>query len=108
MAKGKKELTQEEHVHKQIAASFSVAERNKWKRRHEAITPLITEVQRLEKKIIDLQARCQPMYDEIAGIRAEMVDMCVHDKQYLVIMDDGVVECKFCNKRIRIINDLGE
>ena len=108
MAKGKKELTQEENIHKQIASTFSVAERNKWKRRHEAIMPLIVEVQRMEKKIIDLQARCQPLYDEIAGIRAEMVDICIHDKQYIVITDDGLIECKFCNKKLKIINNVGE
>lgn len=104
MRSRKKVLTPEEQIFKTISDQFSIADVNKWKRRHENIKELITQVQKIEKKIMDLKSRAEPLYDKISILRQEMVDICVHESQYLVLHDNNIVECKFCNKKMNIIN----
>lgn len=103
MKQRKDTLTNEQILAKKVASLFSQSERNKFKRRHEKIQELIKDVQRIEKKVMDLKTRSQPLYDEIAVIRAEMVEMCTHEPEYLVFHDDNIVECKFCNKKINVL-----
>ena len=66
---------------------------------------LIKQLKPIEQQILDLFQQKQPLMDKIAALRAQMVNECVHPKSYLVEKSDGTVYCKFCEKRIKVLND---
>ena len=90
-----------------IANNSTQSERTSWKRRITNMEALLEKIKPYEEQILELIAQKQSVMDEIAALRKEMVDICVHPIEYLVLADDtpethAVVECKFCNKQLTV------
>lgn len=102
-----RQLTEEENKSNDLLDKISNlsdrSQRTAWKRKQKNIEDHISEVQELEDKIQTLQAKKQPILDQIAELRSEMVDSCIHPREYLVQHND-LIKCKFCEKIIRMIN----
>jgi len=80
------------------------SEKMSWNRKMDNMVKLISKIRPLEEKILELTSQKQPIMDQIAQLRQDMLTECVHPFEYLVFKDDHVV-CKFCDKRINIPNE---
>ena len=81
------------------------SEKTAWKRKHENMQKLIGTLKPIEEKILKIiYEEKQPILDQINELRNEMVKECIHPFDFLV-EKDGYVECKFCNKKIKITNE---
>jgi len=80
------------------------SEKTAWKHKLGKMGVLIEQLRPIEDKIIKIIAEeKQPLMDKIADLRYVMVKECVHPFEHL-IMKDGFIECKFCNKKLRVPN----
>lgn len=87
-----------------ISNNPSRSEKMSWGRKMDNMDKLLSKIRPLEEKIIELTSQKQPILDQIAILRQDMVAECVHSFEHLVFKDDHVL-CKFCNKKIGIPND---
>lgn len=88
-----------------IANAATRSEKVSWDRKMDNMVKMLTKLRPIEQKITDLMAQKQPMFDEIAALRADMVRDCIHPYSHLVQKQseaDEVVECKFCQKRFNV------
>lgn len=85
-----------------IANAATRSEKVSWDRKMDNMVKLMAKLRPLEEKIVDLMALKQPIYDEIAELRTDMVADCVHPYTHLIlkyIEGEALVECKFCMRR---------
>lgn len=99
----------------QIAAVSTRKEKVSWSRKMDNMIQLLGQLKPIDEKILDLQARKQPIMDEITTLRELMVRECVHPIDQLVHVADSIAVfglmisdkdkrehavCKFCNKKL--------
>lgn len=91
------------HRLESIADNATRSEKVSWSRKMDNMVSLIAKLRPIEDKILDLMAEKTPIIDDITALRREMVKDCVHPYTHLIELDDGTVECKFCNKRFGLV-----
>jgi hypothetical protein len=69
-----------------------------WDRKMDNMVTLMASLTPLEDKILDLMAQKTPIINEIDALRKVMVKECIHPRPSLT-SNDGIVHCKFCNRR---------
>jgi len=80
------------------------SEKTSWKRKLVNMEKFIEELHPIEQKILNIiKDEKQPILDKVFLLRKEMVKECVHPFEHLVQREDHV-ECKFCNRKIRVPN----
>ena len=105
--KPENETEEQLHMRKILEAVANHAtrpEKTAWQRKRDNMEELVKRLQPLEEKLIDLHFKMLPIKDEVAELRLEMVEECVHPYDLLIFKtdDDGeYVDCKFCNKKLR-------
>jgi hypothetical protein len=91
----------ERHIFESISGNATRSEKISWNRKMDNMVKLLTTLRPIEEEILALILKKQPILDEVQTLRITMVNECVHPFEYLVLKD-GYVECKFCNKKISI------
>jgi len=98
------EQAEERLLFETISNHADRSEKTAWKRKLVNMERLIEELRPVEEKILGIiKNEKQPILDQIQALRQEMVKDCVHPFEHL-IQKDGYVECKFCNRRIKVPN----
>lgn len=92
----------DEKIMNDVAGMADRSEKTSWNRKLKNIQKLIAQTKEIEDEMSKLRARRQPLLDQIADYRTEMVDTCIHPIEYLTV-HEGVVKCKFCERNIRLI-----
>lgn len=87
-------------VKEKIANGPSRSDKISWKRKLNNLEKLYQKISPIEDKILDLIAEKQPIFDEMQGIREEMMNECIHPFDYLTV-DGKEIICKFCNKKMK-------
>lgn len=77
-------------------------EKVSWNRKANNLAKLIEELRPIEEQISDLLVIKQEIIDKVTTLRTTMVNECVHPYEYLIQLDDHLLECKFCFKKINI------
>ena len=88
-----------------IANTASRSEKISWDRKMDNMVKLIARLRPIEEKIMDLMAEKQPIFDEIAELRTEMVNDCVHPFTHLVFKtteNGDTIQCKFCMRHFKV------
>lgn len=86
-----------------IANHKNRSEKTAWKRKLKNMEKLLEELHPIEEKILTIIAdEKQPLLDKIAELRLIMVKECIHPYEHLVKKEDGYVECKFCNTKLKV------
>lgn len=92
-----------EEIIKKIRASFDKADVLAWKRREKKLKDVIdNKLKPLEEKMLEIQLAKQPFFDEIHEIRKEMMETCIHPDDQLVELENSIILCKFCNKKLKL------
>jgi len=86
---------------KKIANLANRSEKTSWNRKLKNMKKLLAKLSPIEEQMIELFQKKQPILDEVAELRATMVNECIHPSDQLVMKEDHVV-CKFCGKRISL------
>lgn len=87
-----------------ISNAASRSEKVSWDRKMDNMVKLLARLRPIEEKIIALMAQKQPIFDEIAALRKEMVDNCTHPAAHLLAKEteEGkIIQCKFCFRIFR-------
>lgn len=99
------ETTQEMIDRKQLVAVSNHAtrsEKTSWVRKRANLLSFIeTEIRPLEETILDIRTKLEPLYDQCADMRKEMVSTCIHPYDELRTLDDGSIQCTFCSKHLK-------
>ncbi len=96
------EQARERGIFESISNHANRSEKTSWKHKQGKMEALIEELRPIETKILTiLSEEKQPMMDKIAALRSIMVKECIHPYDLLIIKDN-FVECKFCNKKLRV------
>lgn len=88
-----------------LAKKISRSDKLTWFRKLDRMVSLHSQVTPLEEKILNLIAKKQPLVDELAELRNQMLLNCVHPPEYLVVKENNgnrYVECKFCNGKFAL------
>lgn len=88
-----------------IANTATRGEKVSWDRKMDNMVKMMSKLRPIEEQIMDLMAQKQPIFDQIAALRVEMVHECVHPYTSLVLKDTEngeAVECKFCLRRFNV------
>lgn len=90
-----------ERLFKESVANHATrSEKTAWARKEANLQKFIKmNVNPIEERIRDLQADLLPLYDNVKGMRDEMVESCIHPFDMLVVDGDYCI-CRFCNKRL--------
>lgn len=113
MARRKKpedETPEEEQIRRRmetVADTATRSEKVSWDRKMDNMVKLLAQLRPIEDQVLDLLAMKQPIMDEIAALRMDMVKDCVHPFTHLTPQADGTVQCKFCMKRFGIVGHGG-
>lgn len=84
-----------------IANIANRSEKTSWSRKMDNMVKLLMTLQPVEDAILDLIATTKtPIMDDISVLRSTMVSECIHPFEYLVVSEDNVISCKFCDKKI--------
>lgn len=75
-----------------------------WQRKYNNMQTLIDEMEPINVKIRELIAEKQPILDQIAELRAIMVQECIHPYDMLEHVGDSNVTCKFCGRVIHVVD----
>lgn len=86
-----------------IANHATRSEKTAWNRKRDNLDRLMQKLRPLEDEILAIRVKMQPMYDDIAILRGDMAQDCIHPRDLLIHKGDHV-ECKFCSLRMRLIN----
>lgn len=97
----------ERQIKEAVANSANRSEKTSWNRKMDNMVKLMSLLRPLEEQILELQAQKIPVFDEIQELRNTMVKECVHPYEYLIVHPDHVM-CKFCDRRIRLPDDLSQ
>lgn len=97
------EQTASRQTLEKIADAATRSEKVAWDRKMDNMVSLIAKLRPIEDQILELMSAKQPILDDIAELRREMVRDCVHPYTHLV--DKGIhQECKFCGRTFRVLN----
>lgn len=91
-------------VKKLILQQSSTLDKSSWNRKYDNLQKLVTEINSIAEEVMQLEIKKLPILDAINELRTEMVNECYHPEEYLVEKEDGLIECKFCNKIISILD----
>ena len=98
------EMAAERNLFETISNHASRSEKTAWKRKLVNMGKLIDLLKPIEEKILNIiKDEKQPLLDQVYLLRQEMVKECVHPFEHLVQKAEHV-ECKFCNRKIRVPN----
>lgn len=103
----KEKIDLHETIKEEVAARASQSDKTAWKRRQNNLEKVIGEMTPIEQQILELSLKKRPYLEEIERIRAEMVELCIHPAETLVVKGEApnshhVVLCKFCNKSFTV------
>lgn len=84
-----------------ISNHATKSEKNTWSRKRKNIEDLVDNVQPIENEILILNTKAQELYDEIAKIRKDMIETCVHPFDMLEYKGNHV-SCKFCYAKLSL------
>lgn len=87
-----------------IANHATRSEKTAWQRQYENLAKLVRKLEPIEDKLMALIAEKSKIIDEVIVLRKELIESCIHPFDDL-IKHDGVLICKFCEKRMAIPND---
>ena len=77
-------------------------EKTAWERKRVNMDKQVKHLRPLEDKILEIRAKMQPIYDDVASLRNVMVEECIHPYDMLVFNpQDNTVTCKFCFKSMK-------
>ena len=96
---------EEQALFKQISTLATRSERSSWERKLNNLMAVMVKLKPIEDQIIALNAQRGPILDELNEIRTMMVHTCVHPQEQLVMQEVDVVQCKFCNRRLKLVKD---
>ncbi len=85
-----------------IANHATRSEKTAWERKRNNMDKLVKQLRPLEDKIMEIRAVMNPIYDEIAILRNNMVEDCIHPFDMLIQHPDHV-DCKFCGKSLNLV-----
>lgn len=92
----------DKNIKRSICTVFDRNERAIWRRKFATMQDILNdELSPIENQILDLIGQKNVIIDKIQEIRLELVEGCIHPDEYLV-EKDNYVECKFCNKKVKI------
>jgi hypothetical protein len=94
--------TAERQLISEIADTASRGEKVSWDRKMDNMVSLLATLKPIEDKILDLMAQKTPIMDDVDALRKIMVRDCIHP-QHVLTCSDGIVHCKFCNRRFNPI-----
>jgi hypothetical protein len=86
-----------------ISNKASRSEKISWDRKMDNMVQLIAKLKPIEEQVLELLALKQPVMDQIADLRKEMVSDCVHPITHLAYKDE-FAECKFCNRKFAVVS----
>lgn len=88
-------------VREEISNAANRSEKTSWNRKMDNMVKLLAALRPIEDKIIELQSKKIPLFDEIQGLRTQMVNECIHPFEYLIVNSTHAV-CKFCDRKMSI------
>jgi hypothetical protein len=86
-----------------VANHATRSEKTSWHRKQKNMEKLISRMEPFDDQILNLMAQKQLLLDEVAVLRTEMVDSCIHPYD-LLVQKEGSAECKFCNRELAVAN----
>jgi hypothetical protein len=89
------------HIFESVSNHATRSEKTAWERKRTNMDKLIKQLSPLEDKIMEIRAKMEPIYDEIAELRTLMVEECIHPFDMLLYNDDQTIRCKFCEKLLK-------
>lgn len=90
-----------ESISKIINSNIDKHKKIYWVRKHDRIKKLIEQINKIEDEINDIIIKEKlPLMDSIEKLRTELVNDCIHPKEFLVIQNNNKVLCKFCNRKL--------
>ena len=98
------EQATERQLFEQVSNAANRSEKTSWLRKMDKMVRLLNEIQPIEEQILKLiEDTKKPLMEQISDVRRVMVVECIHPYDQLVVLDAeaGVVQCKFCNKKLR-------
>lgn len=102
----KTKLDQHALLREEVAGRASQSDKTAWKRRQANLEKVIADMAPIEQQLLELTAAKRPFLEDIERIRAEMVELCIHPAEMLVVTNTTpshhVVLCKFCNKSFTV------
>ena len=101
------EQERERRIFESISNASNRSEKTSWNRKMDNMVKLMAKLRPIENEILELMAQKIPIFDEIQELRNTMLNECVHPYDYLALQD-VIMTCKFCNKRIRIPDEFQE
>ena len=110
MARRKKpenETPEDTRIRRDIEAISNIPNRSDktaWNRRMDNMVKLLARLKPYEEQIMTLMSEKTVILDEVAELRAIMVQECIHPFEMLIHKGDHV-ECKFCMAKLSIPKD---
>lgn len=77
-------------------------DKTSWQRKYDNLQKLVKQVNDLADQMSEIEALKIPIIDQIAELRQQMVQECIHPVEMLVEHEDCTI-CKFCDKRINLL-----
>jgi hypothetical protein len=77
-------------------------DKTSWLRKLDNLQTLVKQVNSLADQISEIEEKKIPIIDQIAELRQQMVQECIHPVDQLIEYDTYTV-CKFCEKRINLL-----
>ncbi len=84
-----------------VANNADRSEKTSWNRKMDNMVKLLSKLQPLEEKALEIEQQKLPILDQIQELRSIMVKECVHPYEQLTYFDE-YIHCKFCNRRIAV------
>jgi len=88
-----------------VANAPTRSDKISWNRKMDNMVKLLAKLRPIEEKIVELQAKKIPIFDEIQQLRLVMIKECIHPSEYLVVKENYVL-CKFCNKKVNLTKEI--
>lgn len=95
--------TESRRILESIANHATRSEKMSWDRKMDNMVALIAKLRPLENQMLAIMAQKQPILDDIAVLRGNMIRECIHPFDHLVLHENNIL-CKFCGKRLGLPN----
>ncbi len=78
-----------------------------WERKFKQMQKIVTEINEVEDKIMDLQLEKMEKFDKVQMLRLTLIETCIHPANELTPTkeDPNIMLCKFCGKLVKFISD---
>lgn len=90
----------ERRLMEKISNTANRSDKVSWNRKMDNMIKLVGKVNGLQGQIQTLELEKEPVLDDIAVLRATMINECVHPYDQLVFVEGNVSHCKFCDRNI--------